>query len=277
MDTFHILNFHQIFAENASCLSQRLGIDIIGDFEPQSGHTYIIFSSHDQAAALYNIQQNNQDIKYIIINTEPPQSNHHRNKYYISLMKNNIVCDYHPISSIYLKSLGIRVFCQYNFEFFEGASPLVRDIDILFVGTKSDRREAIYKRLKERYPDKNIVFEMDWKHSDPNRLNELLWRAKTVLNIPFYDSNILETHRINKALSCGCEVVSLFSGHKHTDDFYSKYIYMVDDLFQHFDEPELPLHMQEKKLGYADLVRNDISKCAVHLSWILTQLSKSVS
>ena len=274
MDTFHILNFHKIFSENASCLSQRLGIDIIGDFVPQSGHTYIVFSSHDQAAALYNIQQNNQDIKYIIINSEAPQSNHLRNKYYISLMKSNIVVDYHPTSSAYLKTLGIRVFCQFNFEFFNSPSEAPRDIDILFVGSRSDRREAIYRRLQERYPDKHIVFEMDWKHSDANELNTLIQRAKTVLNIPYYDSGILETHRINKALSCGCEVVSLYSGHKHTDDFYSKYIYMVHDLFEHFDEPELPLHMQEKKLGYADLVRNDISKCALHLGWILQQLIK---
>lgn len=271
MDTFHILNFNQIFSECASCLSQRLGIDIIGDFSPQSGHTYILFGAHEQAAALNSIQLSNPIFKYILINSEPPQSNHLRNKYYIQLMKNNIVCDYNPISTIYLKSLAIKVFCQYNFEFFSSLSEAPRDIDILFVGSRSDRREKICERLKERYPDKNIVFEMDWKHTDPNKLNELLYRAKTVLNIPYYDSGILETHRINKALSCGCEVVSLYSGHKATDTFYSRYIYMVHDLFQHFDEPELPL---EKKLDYADLVKNDISKCALHLHWILEQLAK---
>ena len=270
MDTFHILNFNQIFSECASCLSQRLGIDIIGDFKPGPGHTYILFGAHEQATALNSIQLSNFNFKYIIINTEPPQSNHLRNKYYIQLMKNNIVADYNPISTIYLKSLGIKVFCQYNFEFFSSPSDLERDIDILFVGTKSDRREATYNRLKERYPNKKIEFHFDWKHTDPNKLTELLYRAKTVLNISYYDSNILETHRINKALSCGCKVVSLYSGHKATDAFYSRYIYMVHDLFEYFDGDE-PL---EKKLDYADLVQNDISKCALHLHWILEQLIK---
>ena len=43
MDTYHILNFHQIFAENAFCLSQRLGIELVKDFKPEKDHTYIIF------------------------------------------------------------------------------------------------------------------------------------------------------------------------------------------------------------------------------------------
>ena len=56
MDTYHILNFHEIFAENAFCLSKRLGIELVKDFKPEKDHTYIIFGAHNQAATLHSIQ-----------------------------------------------------------------------------------------------------------------------------------------------------------------------------------------------------------------------------
>jgi len=269
MDTYHILNFNQIFSENAFCLSQRLGIEILKEFSPQKDHTYIIFGAHEQAATLYLIQISNPSFKYIIINSEPPQSDVLRNKYYLSLMKNNIVLDYHTISSNYLKSLGIRVFGQYCFEFPEYKNSNEREIDILFVGSKSDRRETIYTRLQERYPDKKIEFHFDWKYLDQQELTKLLHRAKIVLNIPYYNSNILETHRINKALSCGCKVVSLFSGHEPTDKFYADYIYFTHDLFDFLDEEPLLV-----KRSYAELLSSK-SHIGTKIKWILSQLSKN--
>ena len=68
MDTYHILNFHEIFAENAFCLSKRLGIELVKDFKPEKDHTYIIFGAHNQAATLHSIQISNPYFKYIIIN-----------------------------------------------------------------------------------------------------------------------------------------------------------------------------------------------------------------
>jgi hypothetical protein len=274
MDTYHILNFHEIFAENAFCLSQRLGIELVKDFKPETGHTYIIFGAHNQAATLHSIQVSNPYFKYIIINGEPPQSDVLRNKYYLSLMKNNIVFDYHPISSEYLKTLGIRVYGQYLFEFPEIKSTTEREIDILFVGSKNERREKIYNRLLERYPNKNIVFHMDWKHGNHEEMTKLLHRSKVVLNIPYYDSKILETHRTNKALSCGCEVVSLYSGDKATDDFYEKYIHMTHDFFEYFDTADMLPDLIEKKLPYSNLIGN-FQDSIVHIKWILEQLSKN--
>jgi len=200
MENFHIVNLHSIFSENAHCLAQRLGIDIIKDFNPEKGHTYILFGSHENSPTLYSCQvalaKEDKAFKFIIINGEPPQSPHLRNKYYIELMRGNVVWDYHPISSVYLKSLGIRVYSQYCFEFLHShADPLAsRPIDILFVGSRNERREALFKKLRERYPNKNIRFEMDWKHGEHQELRKLLQTAKIVLNIPFYESGILETH-----------------------------------------------------------------------------------
>ena len=273
MNTYHILNFHEIFAENAFCLSQRLGVELVKDFQPEKDHTYIIFGAHNQAATLHSIQVSNPYFKYIIINGEPPQSDVLRNKYYLSLMKNNIVFDYHPISSEYLKSLGIRVFSEYIFDFPQLKNSSEREIDVLFVGSRNERREAVYKKLVERYPDKRIEFHMDWKQGNHEDLTKLLHRSKVVLNIPYYNSKILETHRINKALACGCEVVSLYSGHKPTDEFYDKYIHLCHDFFEYFDQADMCPDLAEKKLPYNHLV-GALSHNLTHIKWLLDELIK---
>jgi len=272
MDTFHIINFHAIFAENAFCLSKRLGVDIVSDFKPQDGHTYITFGAHEQAANLLMMQQKQQNFKLIIINSEPPLSQFLKNKYYISLMRSNIVYDYHELSAQHLTSLGIRVYSRYCFEFvFQPAHDEPRPIDIFFCGSRTPRREAIYQKLKERYPDKNIVFDFDWKYADQAELTKVLQQSATVLNIPYHFHNILETHRIHKSLACGCEVVSLYSGDKLTDDFYDPYVYFTHDLFEHFDWPEMPLHMQKQKLKYPHLVQA-LSNYTQHNKYIIDQL-----
>lgn len=278
METIHIVNLNLIFAENAYCLSQRLGIDVIKDFVPHAGHTYIIFGAHEQSQVLAQIP----NVKFIIINTEPPQSDHLRNKYYLQLMKSNVVLDYHPISTAYLKSLGIRVLCQYKFEFMQPDVPLQHKTDggdplpyILFVGSPSPRRIAIYNKLVERYPNKNIVFEMNWNHKHPQAMTALLQSAKYVLNIPFFDSKILETHRINKALACGCQVVSLYSGDKETDTDYEKYIHFTHDLFEFFDSVDIPqAPASQAKAAYQSLLP-DLIENNKQINWILNQLAKT--
>ena len=272
MDTFHIINFHSIFSENAFCLSKRLGIDIIANFKPQEGHTYLVFGAHEQALNLLTIQQTKKNFRLIILNSEPPLSQFMKNKYYISLMKTNIVFDYHEQSAKYLTELGIKVYSRFVFDFiYQPGIDVKRDIDIFFCGSRTARREALYEKLKSRYPDKNIVFDFDWKYSNQEDMTKILQRSKTVLNIPYHEHNILETHRIHKALACGCEVVSLYSGDEPTDKFYEPYIYLVHDLFEHFDLPNMPLHIKNQKLVYPHLI-NALSNYVHHNKWLIEQL-----
>lgn len=272
MEKYRIMTFHQIFIENSICLSKRLGIEIISNFEPIEGYTYIIFGAHEKAVELYQIQQQVKNIKYVILNSESPLSQVLRNKYYIYLMRENVVFDYSPISTEKLNDLGINVLSQFVFEFLrQDAVTTERDIDIFFCGTHTTRRVEIFETLKSRYPDKNIVFNFDWKYADQNELTKALCRSKVVLNIPYYNHTIIETHRIHKALSCGCNVVSLFSGDKETDLFYGKYIYMVDDFSKYFDK--IPaLATSEKKLGYEHLM-SVLKKKTQYNNWVLKMLS----
>ena len=273
MNTFHIINFHEIFGENAFCLSKRLGIDIVSDFNPVDGHTYIVFGAHEQAAQLLVMQQQHRKFKLIIINSEPPLSQFLKNKYYISLMRTNCVFDYHEQSSKHLTELGISVYSKYIFEFIhQPAHDEPREIDIFFCGSRTPRREAIYEKLKDKYPDKNIVFDFDWKYKDQAELTKVLQRSATVLNIPYHNHTIFETHRVHKALSCGAEVVSLYSGDKPTDDFYDPYVYFTHDILDIFDWYWImPLHLQKQKMKYPHLVQA-LSNYPHHNKWIVEQI-----
>jgi hypothetical protein len=275
MDTIHIVNLHAIFAENAHCLSIRLGVDVVKDFNPISGHTYIIFAAHEQAPTLYECQialgKEGKPFKFIIINGEPPTGFHLRNKFYIGLMRNNVVWDYHQSSTAYLTSLGIRVYSQYCFEFIHyPIEPPQREVDIMFVGSHTPRREAVYKLLTKTYPEKTIIFNLNFSHTNHEVMTKELKRAKVVLNIPYYDHDILETHRINKALACGCKVVALYSGNKKTDDFYAPYVYFTHDFLEMFDGEGL----NATKLGYQHLI-NALNPSVQHNKWVLKQLIKN--
>jgi len=274
MDNYKIINFHQIFSENCFCLSKRLGIEIITNFEPKEGHTYIVFGAHEQAIQLSVAQLRQKNFNYIIMNSEPPLSQFLKNRYYISLMRSNVVFDYHEASADYLTSLGIRVLNKFIFEFVFSPTPAERDVDIMFIGSINDRRKAIYESLVKRYPSKKIVFHFNWNLTNHHELTKELQRAKVVLNIPYHNHNILETHRINKALSCGCNVVSLYSGHKETDDFYSKYVYFCHDLFEYFDtEDMLPDAKPEPKLDYRHLI-GELNKYTSQMKWILEKMNE---
>jgi hypothetical protein len=272
MEQFKILVFHTIFSENAFCLSKRLGIDVLNDFKAQDGITYLVFGAHDQAVNLFSIQRQNKNIKYIIINTEPPQSNHLKNKYFLTLMKENIVWDYHDLSKKYLESLDIRVYSMYFPEFVYTPVETPRPIDILFVGSKNERRISLERKLREKYPNKRIEFHMEWKHADQSEMRKLLQSAKVVLNVPYYDSNILETHRIHFGLACGCEVVSLYSGHEVIDKFYEPFVHFHHDLFEYFDGVDmLPADMTEQKKKYPELI-SALMPLVKHNKWLLEQL-----
>jgi len=97
---------------------------------------------------------------------------------------------------------------KFFFEFPYTPGDQERDIDILFLGAKSSSREHIHQSLLLKYPTKRIVFDYEYKHMNPTAI---LQRSKYVLNIPYYENSRLETHRINKALACGCKILSTTS------------------------------------------------------------------
>ena len=207
------------------------------------------------------------------MNSEQVGSNYFHNKYYLRLLKENILFDYNHLTSKYLKdTFDIDCLSYFFFDFMKHETTEVRDIDILFIGTKNDDREKLYNDLVKKYPNKKIEFNFEWKLDTPMKMKEKLSKAKYVLNLPFYSENSLETHRINNALSCGCTVVSLFSKDEIANEYYKDYIYFSNDIITYFDNI-----LESPKKSFEELITDLSKKIYLHNLFIINQLKEKMS
>jgi hypothetical protein len=106
-------------------------------------------------------------------------------------------------------------------------------------------------------------------------MTDVLQKSKVVLNLAYYtQSRPLESHRINKALACECDVVSTLSDDHDANDFYKDYCYMTDDvkttLHKYFNE-EL-----DKKKPYEELVKELSQKFNPHMKFIVDHIHKKL-
>ena len=270
-----VISGHNVFNENAVVLSQKNKWTLEKEFNPQANDLYIVFGAHELAHQLLEIQyRKNSSFGYIILNSEQIHSQFFKNKYYIQLMKRNVVCDYNTLTCDYLRqNFDIKVFSYYHFEFMKFPEEQQRIYDVCFIGTKNQHREETLNKLQEQFPNLKFYIDLEWKHSSSDSLTKILSQCKVVLNMPFYQDNALETHRINKALACGCQVVSTFSKDKDADEFYKDYIYFSDDLERGI------IYQQESKVpkkSYEDLVKALNQKITPHFLFVITQVHKKL-
>jgi hypothetical protein len=268
-----IISGHAVFNENALVMSQKYNWKIETDFDPQPNDLYIVYGAHQLSHQLLEVQiRKNNSYGYVILNSEQINSKFFKNKYYLSLMKKNIVFDYNTLTADYLKEKhGIKVLSYYFFEFMK-FNPLEggRKYDVAFIGSKNKQREDIITALKEQHPNLNIYVDFEWKHPSCESLTSILQQTKVVLNIPYYHQNPLETHRINKALACDCAVVSLPSCDEDANDFYKDYVTFTDDILDvDFN------HLKEKK-PYEELVKHLTQKISGHMLFIIDHIHKKM-
>lgn len=247
-----VVSCHSIFNEMAFSIAQRFKFELIKDFNPKEGDIYIILGGHERAVELYMMQkQINNKIGYIIYNSEQVCSDFWKNKYYIMLCKENVVFNYSlQLTKDLEKKFKISTHSFFNWDFltFKDVEPHEK-YDIVFVGAKSEEREEIHQKLLQDFPDKKILFSYDGAYLSPDKLTSLLQNSKIVLNIPFYKDNILATHRINKAISCGCIVMSPYSSDDDMNEFYKDYIYFgnnIPKLIKKFYEEDLEIKELKK-------------------------------
>jgi len=262
-----VISGHSVFNENALVLSNKFGWNLETDFDPQPNDLYIVLGAHELAHQLLEIQfRKNNSFGYIILNSEQIHSQFMKNKYYISLMKKNIVCDYNTLTAQFLKEThDIKVLSYFFFEFMKFDIKKERIYDIAFIGSRSPKREKILKELQEKHPELSFYIDFDWSHKAPESMTDILHQCTTVLNIPYYENNSLETHRIHKALSCGCNVVSLKSAEDDANGFYKEYIHFADDNF------DCILETPEKK-SYEDLIKELSQKFYPHLTFVINEI-----
>ena len=229
-----IISGHAVFNENAVVMSKKFNWKLENEFDPQAGDLYIVFGGHEIAHQLLEAQfRKNSSYGYIIMNSEQIHSQFFKNKYYIQLMKRNVVFDYNRITSDYLKKAhDVKVLSFYFFEFMKFNNETnSKTYDVTFIGSKTEDRVKLMKELEEEFDDLKFYVDFDWKHSSSESLTQILQKSKVVLNIGYYtDYRPLESHRINKALACECDVISTMSDDDDANDFYKDYCYMTTDI-----------------------------------------------
>jgi hypothetical protein len=228
----YVVSFHSIFNENAVLLSRRLGIPFITDLNPQDGDVIIIFGAQEQSDKLFYLQKMKK-IHFIIIQTEQFSSSVFDNKYYMELIENNSLLDWSRYNVERLKSkINLKVYSFYFFDFMESENTEweTRPIDFFFCGAANEERKKILEEFKKENPTAKIEIDLSYSYTNPSLLVEKLKTVKYVINIPYYGDNSLETHRINRALSVGCEVISLYSKDKYLNKNYAPYVHFVKEL-----------------------------------------------
>jgi hypothetical protein len=261
-----IISGHAIFNENAVVMSKKFGWSLEKEFNPQPKDLYVVFGSHEMAHHLLEIQYRlGNTFGYVVMNSEQPDSQFMKNKYYLSLMKRNVVCDYNTLTSAYLKeTFDIKILSYFYFEFLQfNLETNERQYDVCFIGSKTEHREKIIQGLQEQYPDLKFYVDFDWSHKNSDSLTKILHQSKLVLNIPYYKDNALETHRIHKALACKCKVISMPSADEDTNEFYKKYITITDSI-------DLSIECIEP--NYEDLIKELSSKFNPHFLFVVEQI-----
>ena len=270
-----IISGHSIFNENAIVLSQKFKWKLETDFDPQPNDLYIVYGAHELAHQLLEVQfRKNNSFGYIIMNSEQTESQFFKNKYYLSLMKRNIVFDYNTLTTEYLKeNHGIKVLSYFFFEFMKfNIETNDRPYDVAFIGSKNERRETLIQDLQKKHPDLKFYVDFEWKHKNADSLTKILQQCKVVLNIPYYENNPLETHRIHKALACGCEVISLKSVDEDANEFYKDYITITDDISSCLVDGVV----KGSPLSYEELIKNLSQKFNPHMCFIIGHVHKKL-
>lgn len=186
--------------------------------------TYIILGLHNFKGRLPK--------KFIAVQSEQTTSKWFTAEYIEALKKAQFVWDFSPENVSRCIGLGIPNVCwvparvpmdifvlnskSFNFHF---GSRYSKDIDVLFYGSDSRRRRDMY-RLLSHIPGCRLVFRY-YDLFDEEREN-LIRRAKIVLNLHYWPDGALEVHRVEYACSRGKCIISEPSSDHMLDRTYSK-------------------------------------------------------
>lgn len=217
------VNLNGLFEENAKILADIYNCEVINNiYMASENETIIVFGSHSSPLEILNYKTE-KNVNYIIIQTENLNSTFAFNDNYIKLLKMSTVWDWSYYNKDVLKiKYDISVDDIYTFKFYKIVSDKKRTIDLFFCGGHNKNRKTILSNIQKKFPNLNCKFILDYNLCDNKELTEILKITKVVLNIPFYQQSVLATHRINKALACGCQVYSIPSCDKILDEQYEK-------------------------------------------------------
>jgi hypothetical protein len=182
---------------------RALGHDsVLSDRTDLPGRRHIVFGSNlisakncrlPKDSILYNLEQIYDDSPWLT-------------KDLIALFRRHTVWDYSLANIDALASYGItahHVPIGYVPELTRIPPAPYRDIDVLFVGSIVERRLAVLQALHERGANVIPAFGVYGAERD-----ELIARAKIVLNVHMYEAKVFEVVRVSYLLANRCFVVS---------------------------------------------------------------------
>lgn len=168
--------------------------------------------------------------KYIAVQAEQIDSKWMTKMYLQNLRAALCVWDFSPRNCSYFRSLGITC---YNVRsrvpmeiFFPGSETMKqhffkcreKDIDVLFYGARCPRREDLERNLS-RKTSLRVVFR--YNNLFREEREDLISRSKVVVNVHYWPSASLETHRVEYLCSRGKCVLSERSSDPELDLEYS--------------------------------------------------------
>lgn len=239
MSDVKILCFDKKYYENAKILSQRSEFKFVqGNYEPIDKDLLIIYGAHNATIELIKLVQSFKNIILIIIQGEQLESEIFENKYYISLLKyhNCYVFEWSEYNSTKLKSLyKINPISIYSYDFY-GKEPYPkiedREYDICFIGNRNLRIQKIINEMITTYSDYKYFIDLENKLDEPSKINEVLKKSKIVLNLNNNVNDVLNTHKIINAKSCGCIVLSEFSNCDDLNKCYEPFIHFTNNIIK---------------------------------------------
>ena len=200
---------HHAFAEVASGLSaafaERGGSAPVVEHPSQwAGRLPIVLGAHllspnmalvlPKGSVIYNLEQVDRASNWL---TDT----------YMGLLRRHAVLDYSRRNIVALKALGIRhaelLPLGYSDAINRVQTVAEQDIDVLFYGSLNERRAAVLDDLRAGGANVVHLFKVYGKERD-----DMIARAKIVLNMHFYDAAIFETTRVAYLLANGAFVVT---------------------------------------------------------------------
>lgn len=160
-------------------------------------------------AVLFNLEQISNDSPWLATSD------------YLSLARQNTMWDYSPLNKRAWLEFGVNTdaICEVGYvEELQRVKPhLRRDIDVLFIGSINRRRKRILEHLRSMGVAVHWLFNVYGAERD-----EMIARAKVLLNFHQHDAQIFEIVRVSYLLANRCCVVSETGADIDTERHFSK-------------------------------------------------------
>ena len=127
------------------------------------------------------------------------------------MLETNPILDWSRLNTEKLKSkLNTKVFSFYFYDFL-GNNELPqfesRPIDFFFTGETNEIHNTLLEEFKKINPGSNIEFDTKNSYANPRDLFDKLKTVKYVIQMPIH--SVPDSYTIHRALSAGCEVISI--------------------------------------------------------------------